>query len=134
MRRTVSLRLSSIPNLASVQADAGTNGGTYIELGVGPSWTLGGGPVTLAVPLKLGLSAGDYYELNGEDHAFGYFDAGMLFTFPLTRVPSRFGSWNFHAGADAFAFGDTTEAFNVNKDGDTSSGAFTAMFGFGVSY
>ena len=60
--------------------------------------------------------------------------SGVLFTVPFTKVPSRFGTWNFHAGADVFAFGDTTEAFNVNKDGETSSGAFTAMFGIGVTY
>jgi hypothetical protein len=116
------------------QADVGAKKGTYIELGAGPSWTLGGGPVTLAVPLKLGLSAKDYYELAGVDHKFGYFDGGVLFTFPFTRVPSKFGTWNFHAGADGFAFGDTTEAFNADKDGKTHKGALTAVFGIGVSY
>lgn len=116
------------------QADGGANKGTYLELGIGPSWALRGGRATVAVPVKLGLSMDDYYELNGKDHGLGFFDAGVLFTVPFTRVPSRFGSWNFHAGADAFAFGDTTEAFNVNKDGKTSSGAFTALFGIGVSY
>jgi len=116
------------------QADAGANKGTYVELGIGPSWPLGGGPATIAVPVKLGLSANDYYELAGEDSKFGYLDVGVLFTFPFTGVPSRFGTWNFHAGADAFALGDTAEAFNVNKDGETSKGAFTAVFGIGVSY
>jgi hypothetical protein len=116
------------------QADVGAKKGTYIELGAGPSWPLGGGPVTLAVPLKLGLSAKDYYELAGVDHKFGYFDGGVLFTFPFTSVPSKFGTWNFHAGADGFAFGDTTEAFNADKDGKTHKGAVTAVFGIGVSY
>ena len=116
------------------QADGGADKGVYLEFGAGPSWPLGGGPVTLTVPLKLGLSAKDYYELAGKDHKFGYFDGGVLFTFPFTSMPSRFGTWNFHAGADGFAFGDTTEAFNVNKDGKTKKGAFTAVFGVGVSY
>jgi hypothetical protein len=118
------------------QADAGAEKGVYLELGVGPSWTLGSGPATVAVPVKLGLSLKDYYEhpITGEDSKFGYFDAGVLFTFPFTSVPSKFGTWNFHAGADGFAFGDTTEAFNLNKDFDTKKGAFTAVFGIGVSY
>jgi len=116
------------------QADGGTKKGTYLEFGVGPSWTPGSGPVTLAVPLKVGLSAKDYYELGGVDHKFGYFDGGVLFTFPFTEMPSRFGSWNFHAGADGFAFGDTTEAFNAGKDGKTHKGAVAAVFGIGVSY
>jgi hypothetical protein len=118
----------------STHADAGTKKGTYLEFGAGPSWTFGKGPVTLAVPLKLGLSAKDYYELAGVDHKFGYFDGGVLFTFPFTSVPSKFGTWNFHAGADAFAFGDTTEAFNADKDAKTHKGAVTAIFGIGVSY
>jgi len=116
------------------QADGGNKRGTYLEFGAGPSWPLGKGPVTLAVPLKLGLSAKDYYELAGVDHKFGYFDGGVLFTFPFTSVPSKFGTWNFHAGADGFAFGDTTEAFNAGKDGKTHKGAVTAVFGIGVSY
>jgi hypothetical protein len=114
--------------------DGGTKKGTYLEFGVGPSWTLGGGPVTLAVPLKVGLSAKDYYELAGVDHKFGYFDGGVLFTFPFTKVTSRFGTWNFHAGADGFAFGDTAKAFNAGKDGKTHKGAFTGVFGIGVAY
>jgi hypothetical protein len=116
------------------QADGGDKAGTYAELGIGPSWPLGGKGVTVAVPVKLGFSLKDYYELAGVDHKFGYLDVGALFTFPFTSVPSKFGTWNFHAGADAFAFGDTTEAFNADKDGKTHAGAFTAVFGIGVSY
>ena len=116
------------------QADFGAKKGTYLEFGVGPSWTLGGGPVTLAGPLKIGLSAKDYYELAGVDHKFGYFDGGVLFTFPFSRVPSKYGTWNFHAGADGFAFGDTTEAANYGTDGKTHKGAVTAVFGIGVAY
>ena len=116
------------------QADAGAKAGTYAELGIGPSWPLGGKGVSVAVPVKLGLSLKDYYELAGVDHKFGYLDVGALFTFPFTSVPSKFGTWNFHAGADVFAFGDTTEAFNADKDGKTHKGAVTAVFGIGVSY
>ena len=32
------------------QADGGSNEGVYLELGVGPSWSLAGGKVTLGVP------------------------------------------------------------------------------------
>jgi hypothetical protein len=116
------------------QADSGAKKGTYLELGAGPSWPLGRSPATLAVPLKIGLSAKDYYELNGVDHKFGYFDGGVLMTFPFTSASSRFGTWNFHAGADGFAFGDTTRAFNAGKDGVPRKGAVTGTFGVGVSY
>jgi hypothetical protein len=114
------------------QADGGTEKGTYLEFGIGPSWPLGGS--TLTVPVKIGLSAADYYELAGDDKKFGYFDIGGLITVPLTGVPSRFGSWNVHFGGDYYALGDMTEAFNVDADGDTSKHKLIGLVGFGVSY
>jgi hypothetical protein len=112
----------------SGQADGGSDEGTYLELGVGPSWPLGP-KVTLAVPVKLGLSLGDYYEMAGEDNAFGYIDVGALFTIPFTGVPSKFGSWNLHGGVNVLGFGDTTKAFN---NGD--SGQVIASIGIGMTY
>jgi hypothetical protein len=120
------------------QADGGhTFGGskgTYLELGVGPSWTIGEGIATLAVPVKLGLSLSNYYELldaagTPSDEKFGFFDVGALVTFPLTGIPSSFGAWNFHAGADVLVFGDMTKAANL---GDKSK--VVGLFGIGVSY
>lgn len=112
-------------------ADAGPNKGTYVELGVGPSWPLGGGKATLAIPVKVGLSASNYYEhpLTGVDNKFGFFDVGALLTVPLSGVPSSFGAWNFHIGGDALFFGETTKAFNA---GESKKGVF--LFGIGVSY
>lgn len=122
----------------SGQADGGHafggDKGTYLELGVGPSWGFGDGLGTLAVPVKLGLSLKDYYERIDEtgavtDEKFGFFDVGALVTFPLTGIPSSFGAWNFHAGADLLVFGETTKAANL---GDSSK--LVALFGIGLSY
>jgi hypothetical protein len=118
----------------SGQADGGSEEGVYAELGVGPSWQLAGGPATLAVPVKLGFSLSDYYELEGEDEPFGYVDVGVLFTVPFTSVPGRFGSWNVHGGFNFLGFGDGTKAFNVKSDGDTSAGQVIASIGIGFSY
>ena len=115
-------------------SDGGSERGTYLELGVGPSWPLGGSKVTIAVPVKFGFSLSNYYESGGEDHSFGFFDVGALLTVPLSRVSSRFGSWNIHAGGDYFLFGDTPESFNLKEDGGTKSSQFIALFGIGVSY
>jgi hypothetical protein len=121
----------------SGQADGGhTFGGskgTYLELGVGPSWPLGE-IATLAVPVKFGFSLKDYYERideNGDvtDEKFGFFDIGGLVTFPLTGIPSSFGAWNFHAGLDVLVFGDTTKAANLGDKGKV-----VGLFGIGVSY
>ena len=38
------------------QADGGSELGTYLELGVGPSWAIADGKATVAIPIKLGLS------------------------------------------------------------------------------
>jgi hypothetical protein len=118
------------------QADLGASKGTYLELGVGPTFTLVPDGPTLTVPVKLGMSLSDYYENpgTGEDSAFGFFDIGGLVTVPLKGIPSRFGSWNIHGGGDVLFFGDTNEAFNIDKDGETSSNAFVWLFGIGLSY
>jgi hypothetical protein len=124
----------------SGQADSGhlSDGkkGTYLELGAGPNWALAGGKATLTIPIKLGVSLKDYYEspVDGKDNKLGFFDVGALVTIPLTGVPSQFGMWNIHGGADFLAFGDTTKAFNVNKDGETKSSKVVALFGIGVTY
>jgi hypothetical protein len=111
------------------QADGGSNEGVYMELGAAPSWPLAGGKVTFAVPVKLGMSLSDYYEGADGDSAFGFFQAGGLFTIPFTIATSKYGAWNFHGGVDFYALGDTPKAFN---NGD--SGKVVASFGIGVVY
>ena len=122
----------------SGQADGGQfiggSKGTYFELGVGPSWPLGDGVATLAVPVKLGLSLGDYYERLDEngvltDDGFGFFDIGGLVTFPLSGVPSSFGAWNVHAGVNLLMLGDTNKALNEDE-----STKVVALFGIGLTY
>ena len=96
----------------------------------GPELALAGGKVTFAVPVKAGFSLSDYYERDGStDSAFGYFQAGGLFTIPLTVPTSKFGAWNLHGGVDVYALGDTAKGFN---NGD--SGKVVAAFGIGVVY
>ena len=65
--------------------------------------------------MKLGLSANNYYELNGVDNKFGFFDVGALLTVPLTGIPANYGAWNVHVGGDAFTFGETTKAINAAR-------------------
>lgn len=108
------------------QADAGENAGTYLELGVAPGWA--SEAVTLAFPVKVGLSAGDYYELQGVDNKFGYASVAALVTVPLGGT-TMFGAWNVHGGIEFQALGDTTKA--INSD-DASK--VIGSFGLGLSY
>jgi len=81
------------------------------------------------VPIKLGLSLHDYYELSGDDNPFGYIDGGLLLTVPLSG-----GKWNVHGGVDFFGLGDTTAAANAGSDGDPRHGWVIASGGIGVTF
>ena len=111
------------------QADAGTSKGTYLELGVGPTWPIGSSGFSVTTPVKLGLSLSNYYEGPDGDEAFGFFDIGVQTTIPLSKVGSQFGSWNIHGGVDFLFLGDTTRLFN-----DDSSTKVVGLIGIGLSY
>jgi len=103
------------------QADGGLEGGRYLELGIAPG--VSGSNASLTIPVKVGLSVGNYYELDGVDNKFGFFSVGGLVTVPL-------GShFNVHGGAEFQALGDTTKALNQG-DGSQVIGSL----GFGFSY
>ena len=135
--KEVSVKLSKAHMLApytlvafelSGQADAGLRKGTYLELGIGPSWPVGRN-VTFALPVKLGMSLNDYYEIDSVDSKFGFLDVGGLATLPLSRIPSSLGAWNVHGGASVLTFGDTTRFIN---GGDRTK--LVGLFGVGVTY
>jgi hypothetical protein len=115
------------------QADGGDEAGTYLEIGGGPSFPLGG-RATLTVPVKLAFSLGDYYELGGDDHPFGFFDIGGVITVPLSALASRYGTWNLHFSGEYYHLGETGHSFNVDTDGNTSPSKFVGLIGIGMTY
>jgi hypothetical protein len=116
------------------QADGGAKAGRYLELGVAPSYS--GARASLTVPVKVGLSLADYYELNTGtadapvfvDNAFGYFSIAGLATVPLGGT-TNFGAWNLHGGVEFQALGDTTDALN-GGDGQRVIGSFGVGFAY----
>jgi hypothetical protein len=101
------------------QADAGASEGTYVELGIAPGFS--GSRASLAVPVKVGLSAGDYYEFGtGSDSKFGYFSIGGLVTVPMGSHA------NIHGGLEFQAFGDNVKAYN----GQDTAGIASIGIGF----
>ena len=112
----------------SGQADGGLEAGKYLELGVAPGYS--GARASLAVPLKFGLSMGDYYEdpVTGEDSTFGFFSIAPTVTLPFSAKPTKFGSWNLHASYEFQKLGDTTKAFN---NGESTKNI--ALVGIGFS-
>jgi hypothetical protein len=109
------------------QADGGTAEGTYLELGVAPGWAASA--VSVAFPVKVGLSLSDYYELAGEDETFGYVSVSGIVTVPLGAIPASYGAWNVHGGVEYQALGEMTKAVNAG-DGSKVIG----LFGVGLSY
>ena len=79
------------------QADGGDHQGVYLQLGLAPGYTFNAGstyPVTLSLPLIVGLSLDDYYEFGtGGDSTFGYFQGGvgLACRWPSCRRPSAPG-------------------------------------------
>jgi hypothetical protein len=95
--------------------------GTYFALNVEPSFTVIESekyPVTLSIPLTVGLSLGDYYEnpTTGQDSTFGYFDAGVKLSMPLGFIPADYGSWEVYIKGDFLFLGSSTEAINGGED------------------
>ena len=120
----VAFELDTAPGLG--QLDAGARAGRYLELGVAPGWTAN--VVSIAVPVKVGLSLSNYYELAGVDHTFGYASVGGIATVPLGRT-SGLGRWNVHGGVELQSLGETTKALN---GGDRSK--VIGSLGIGFSY
>jgi hypothetical protein len=102
------------------------NPGTYLELGVGPTFPLtdADGAPTLTVPIRAAFDLKDYY---GGDDKFGYFGVGGTVTIPR-------GKWSIKALVDVLLLGDTLEAVNFDDDGDTSQVGFVGLIGIGFSW
>jgi hypothetical protein len=102
------------------QADGGDRKGVYLQLGLAPGYTFAAEskyPVTLSVPLLVGLSLDDYYEFGtGRDTTFGYFQGGVGLSVPLAFIPASFGSWTLKTGVNVLYLNGNVR--DVNKDRD----------------
>lgn len=103
------------------QADGGDHRGIYLQLGLTPGYTFAAKsryPVTLSVPLLVGLSLDDYYEFGtGDDDTFGYFQGGVSASVPLAFIPPAYGAWALRAAVTVLVLGDNLRA--VNNDDRT---------------
>jgi hypothetical protein len=113
--------------LGDASADGGTGKGTYVELGVAPGVT--GTRASIAFPVKVGLSAKDYYEFGtGTDSTFGYFSVAGIVTVPMGA------NWNVHGGGEWQTFGENVKNYNAFGDDGTRNGAGIVSIGIGFSY
>jgi len=107
-------------------ADGVSEKGTYVELGIAPGYSAD--KASIAFPIKIGLSAKDYYEFGGEDGKFGYFSVAAIATVPINS------NWNVHGGGELQLYGDKLRS--VNGYGDSHDRRYTgiASIGIGFSY
>jgi hypothetical protein len=123
-------------------SDAGDRRGSYFELGAQPEFAnvidSADYPVSIAIPLTLGLNMGRYYEDGqGNDNTFGFLDIGVVASVPLTFIPTDFGAWTASAGLHWIYLGDSAsniagpQGFNVT---DGSDNFFYARFGVHMTY
>jgi hypothetical protein len=107
---------------------------TYLELGLNPtvySFNLRSDtPVSITVPLVLGLSLDDFYVDNdGDNELFGYGSIGVAAQMPLP-IPSDYGSWSLTGSLTYLQlFADSTEI--VNND---ESNYFIGKLGVSFTY
>jgi hypothetical protein len=107
---------------------------TYLELGLNPtvySFNLRSDtPVSITVPLVLGLSLDDFYVDNdGDNELFGYGSIGVAAQMPLP-IPSNYGSWSLTGSLTYLQlFADSTEI--VNND---ESNFFIGKLGVSFTY
>jgi hypothetical protein len=114
-----------------VGADAGQKRGTYMELGVTPTW--GKGDTAFAIPLSAGFSLKNYYEANGTNISkFGFFDGGAMVTETFSGIPAKFGSWNIHGRVDYLRLSNGTMAVGVGTG--TNKNKYVVLGGIGLSY
>jgi hypothetical protein len=113
------------------QADGGERRGTYLELGIAPELTLVDAPrypLTLSMPVTLGMSLRNYYEGPTGSNRFGFFDVGAVASVPLAFMSGR-TTWEVHGGINVVWLGDNLRLFN---DGDRVKPV--GIVGLSVSY
>jgi len=115
------------------QADAGRHRGVYLQAGITPGYTFnakGTYPVTLTVPLLVGLSLSEYYEFGtGDDDTFGFFQGGVGVAVPLAFIPASFGSWTIKGSLNVLHLGDNLKAVNNNDRTEVIGTIASSNFG-----
>ena len=111
-------------------ADGFGSQGIYVELGVAPGLTAGNASVSF--PIKIGLSAKDYYKFDSagftDDAKFGYFSAAGVVTVPISSHA------NVHGGLEIQAYGDRLKLVNAYGDEGDRGYAGIASIGIGFSF
>ena len=99
----------------------GADEGIYLGIGIEPAFSIiesEGYPVTLSVPVTVGLGLDDYYEhpTTGDNETFGFASVKPTLSMPLKFMPADYGTWEVSASVELLYLGDTNEALNDADD------------------
>jgi hypothetical protein len=97
----------------------GADNGVYLELGVNPPIPMKDSKVSLNIPVKLGLSAKDYYA----GDTFGYLSVG------LSALGKFSDHLDLHGSVVVYTLGDVLKAANQDKKSEV-----VATVGLGFSF
>lgn len=118
-------------------SDGGTPGG-YFEAGIEPSFVVLESeeyPVTLSVPVTIGLNMYDYYEFGtGSDDLFGFLDIGLVAGVPLTMIPAEYGAWDLSAGVHFTILGENNRKFSGGNGTGNESIQVWGIIGLAMTY
>ena len=117
----------------------GKDEGIYMEIGAEPSVTVMGNtdyPVTIGVPLTVGLSLDNYYLPNDNpdgsnpgDDVFGYASAGLGLAVPLAFIPARLGEFSAGVSGQWLALGSNLQRVNTGITKNPAEGRFGEWIG-----
>ena len=96
------------------QADGGLKRGTYLELAIRPAIKVIDAKyaVSVAIPVRVGMSLKDYYEGPRGNDTFGFASSGLVASIPVT---TRNVTFDFHGGVDLLWLGDSMKALNRDR-------------------
>ena len=69
-------------------------------------------PITVTLPVAVGVSTDDFYDTATSTNAFGYASMGLNANVPLAFLPKRFGTWSVTNGFNVMFLGDALEGIN----------------------
>ena len=110
------LRELDAPGFAGLQPN-----GNYYELGLAPGFTAG--PVTITIPLTVGLGSQGFYQSD----TFGYASGGVQLSIPISFIPDCYGKWTFSGGYTYYRLG--TDVADATATGHRNQNVFQGAIG-----
>ncbi len=89
-------------------------------------------PVSVSIPVALGLSLDEFYvDDGGDNELFGFLSVGASAGVPLSFIPSEYGTWSAAAGLTFFLLNDNASGLD---DGENDNYNIVGSVGIALEY